>query len=97
MGKSIQLYSDSANYSFSNHHTTRGMGNWFDKKGAIVSWGDSATIFSEFEKDMFSFKIGQFPNRVKSGEHYTVKQELVYTRPDQYKITVHLQFNITIE
>lgn len=97
MGKAIQLFSDSSNYSFSNRHTTRGMGNWFDKNGAIVSWGDSATIFSEFEKDMFRFKIGQFPNRVKPGEHYAVKQELVYDRPDQNKIIVHFKFNITIE
>ena len=47
-------------------------------------------------RKIFSFSVGQYPGKLVSGDHYMVKEALVYTKGgQQYVIT--LVFNIDIK
>lgn len=72
-----------------------GLGFWYDKDGNTIVWGDNSRIFAEFSKDNFEFTIGQYPGKCSSGDKYTIKQALIYTKNNvQYKAT--FVFNVTI-
>lgn len=76
--------------------TANGLGFWYDKDGNTIVWGDNSRIFAEFSKDNFEFTIGQYPGKCSSGDRYTIKQALIYTKNNvQYKAT--FVFNITIQ
>lgn len=79
-----------------NYDTTaNGYGFWFNKSGDVVGWGSESFIFSEFTHSDFTFFIGQYPNKCKKGDKFTIKEALIYTKNDkQYKAI--FQFNITI-
>lgn len=82
-----------------NYNTTaNGYGFWYDSSGNVTSWGSSndSKLFTEFASAGFEFNIGQYPGKCKTGDKYTVKQALVYTKDSkQYQIT--FVFNITIK
>ena len=76
--------------------TANGLGFWYDKDGNTIVWGDNSRVFAEFSKDNFEFTIGQYPGKCSSGDRYTIKQALIYTKNNvQYKAT--FVFNITIQ
>ncbi len=77
--------------------TANGYGFWFAGNGDAISWGsdNDSKIFTELALDTFEFSIGQYPGKCSSGNKYTVKQALVYTKDGlQYQIT--FVFNITL-
>ena len=64
-----------------NSRTTgEGTGHWFDKDGKIVAWDPNGTsmVFSNVDLITMTTKIGHMPNKVKSGDSFTIKQALVY-------------------
>lgn len=76
--------------------TANDLGFWYDKDGNTIVWGDNSRVFAEFSKDNFEFTIGQYPGKCSSGDRYTIKQALIYTKNNvQYKAT--FVFNITIQ
>ena len=75
--------------------TANGLGFWFDKAGNAIGWGDDSYVFAEFNKDTFTFTIGQFPDHCTTGDTYTIREALVYTlNGTQYTAT--FVFNIRI-
>lgn len=75
--------------------TANGLGFWYDKAGNAIGWGDDSYVFAEFNKDTFTFTIGQFPDHCTAGDTYTIRQALVYTlNGKQY--TAIFVFNIRI-
>ena len=75
--------------------TANGLGSWFDKAGNAIGWGDDSYVFAEFNKDTFTFTIGQFPDHCTTGDTYTIREALVYTlNGTQYTAT--FVFNIRI-
>ena len=75
--------------------TADGHGFWYNSSGSVINWGDHSNIFIEFHPNGFEFKIGQYPNKNKVGDKYTLKNALVYTKNGkQYLIT--FVFKITI-
>lgn len=87
-----------ADQSLNFNTTANGLGFWFDSAGNVIDWGSSndSKVFSEFNPSTFEFSIGQYPGKSKTGDKYTIKQALVYTKnATQYKAT--FIFNITIQ
>ena len=75
--------------------TANGLGFWYDKAGNAIGWGDDSYVFAEFNKDTFTFTIGQFPDHCTAGDTYTIREALVYTlNGTQYTAT--FVFNIRI-
>lgn len=70
--------------------TAAGTGHWFDKNGDVISWGDNAYMFSEFDPTALLFRIGQFPNRAVPGE--TIRLIQMMSR-DDYRVA--FAFDIT--
>jgi hypothetical protein len=54
--------------------TANGLGHWFDGGGDVVSWGETAHLYSEFNAETFTFFIGQYPDRLVEGETYKIIQ-----------------------
>ncbi|MDR1783400.1 MAG: DUF6055 domain-containing protein [Dysgonamonadaceae bacterium] len=84
--------------SVSYNFTANGYGFWYDSKGDVISWGSAndSKIFVEFNESTFEFSIGQYPAKCKTGDKYTVKEVLIYTKDGkQYKAT--FVFNVTIQ
>ncbi len=79
-----------------NYDTTaNGYGFWFNTSGDVVGWGSESIIFSEFIPSDFTFFIGQYPNKCKKGDKFTIKDALIYTKNNKQYIAI-FQFNITI-
>lgn len=77
--------------------TANDPGHWFDANGNVCIWGEAARVYSEFNKETFHFKLGQYPGHCKSGDKYTVKQVLNYEYVNGQKVYAVFEFNITIE
>lgn len=75
--------------------TANGLGFWFDKAGNAIGWGDDSYVFAEFNKDTFTFTIGQFPDHCTTGDTYTIREALVYTQ-NGTQYTATFVFNIRI-
>lgn len=75
--------------------TANGLGFWFDKAGNAIGWGDDSYVFAEFNKDTFTFTIGQFPDHCTTGDTYTIREALVYTQ-NGTQHTATFVFNIRI-
>ena len=78
--------------------TANGYGFWFDSLGNPIGWGsdNDSKVYVEYNAKNFSFSVGQYPGKLASGDHYMVKEALVYTKGgQQYVIT--LVFNIDIK
>lgn len=84
--------------SLSYNTTANGHGFWFDSVGSVIGWGsdNDSKVFAEFNPDTFEFNIGQYPGKSKTGDKYTIREALVYTKNGiQYKAT--FIFNIAIQ
>ena len=75
--------------------TANGLGFWYDKAGNAIGWGDDSYVYSEFNKDTFTFTIGQFPDHCTAGDTYTIREALVYTL-NGTQHTATFVFNIRI-
>ncbi len=95
-GNEIQFIGINNNDTYAYQSTAQDPGHWFDSDGNVCSWGENAKIFSEFNKDDFSFKIGLYPGHVKTGESYTIKQALLY-KYSSNNILITFIFKINIE
>ncbi|SKB26858.1 protein of unknown function [Parapedobacter luteus] len=96
LGNSIVFYAIEPDGSLNSNSTANAPGHWFNRDGKVVAWGDEARIFSEYNGDTFTFSIGQYPDRLASGDTYTVKQAMVYTNRNNQQIRAEFVFNITI-
>lgn len=71
--------------------TANAPGHWFDSKGNVVDYGESAMIYSEFQFDKDSAVVGHYPNRVSNGDSYSFQQGFTYNgKTVLYKVTVKI-------
>jgi hypothetical protein len=57
-----------------SQETVTGKGFWYDLKGFVGSWGDNASVFTnygDFAEDEIS--LGQYPNRLTEGQKLLIK------------------------
>lgn len=97
IGSTIKFYAVESDGGLNPTTTANGYGHWFDSSGDVISWGDDAMIFSEFNESTLTFSLGQFPNRLTTGATYTVKQALVYEYEPGNTVRADFVFHITIE
>ena len=92
-GHSVKFYAinSSTQFDFTGAYTANGLGYWFDRNGDVVNWGDPAYLFMEFDQEAFTYYIGQFPKKLKTGETYRLIQLMV---KDNYRVA--LVFNVTV-
>lgn len=86
------------NGSLNYGSTGNGYGFWNDSQGNVIAWAkdNDSKLYSEFTPGNFEFTIGQYPGKSKSGDKYTIKDALVYTKSGkQYQVT--FVFNVTIK
>ncbi|MFT3738516.1 MAG: DUF4859 domain-containing protein [Breznakibacter sp.] len=53
-------------------------GHWWDAKGDVTTWGETAMIFCEFDTETGIFSIGQYPGRLTAGQTLEVAECLKY-------------------
>ena len=70
--------------------TANGLGFWYDKAGNAIGWGDDSYVYSEFNKDTFTFTIGQFPDHCTAGDTYTIG-----LHPERHAIHCYLRIQYT--
>lgn len=78
-----------------SYNYTANTGFYCTKDGDQGSWGNDAPIWIEYDKDLFTFKYGHKPGFSVSGEKYTIKPSLIYTKGGiQYKavFVINIQF-----
>jgi hypothetical protein len=97
MGSKISYFAINPNGTTNTTSTANAPGHWFNQSGQTVSWGASAYVFSELNIGALIANIGQYPNRCLSGEQYTIKQALKYTKSATETAQVTLIFNIKIQ
>ncbi len=96
LGSSIVFYAIEPDGSLSSNYTAVAPGHWFDGTGRVVAWGNDARLYSEYNGSTFTFTIGQFPDRLASGDKYRLRQAMVYTNRNAQQIRAEFVFNITI-
>jgi hypothetical protein len=96
LGSTITYYAINPNGSLNATSTARAPGHWFNKAGQTIVWGDDAYVFSELNIANMVVNIGQYPDRSKPGDQYTIKQALIYKKSDTEIAQVTLVFNISI-
>lgn len=96
IGSSVQYCAIQPNGGYYFNSTANAPGHWFDKDGYVTFWGSNSYIFSELNATALNFNIGQYPNRCKEGDQYSIKQGLVYTPLSGEKVTATLIFNIKV-
>ena len=98
--RKIKFYGVNANGSLANAATANGLGHWFDAKGDVCAWssgtGGINKVYSEFNESTMTFTIGQHPGRCSAGDHYTIKQAMVYSPTTGQYYTALFEFDITI-
>lgn len=77
--------------------TANDPGHWYDADGNVCNWGNSAHVFSEFNKDKFVFQLGQYPGHCSTGEKHTIKQAFIYEYQNGQKVQATVIFNIVIQ
>lgn len=96
-GKTIIFNGVNSDGTLSSQSTANNPGHWFDAKGNICTWGNSAMLFSEFTLSTLSFKLGQYPGHCTKGEKFSIKQAMVYTPTDGEAVKATFVFNVTIQ
>lgn len=87
----VDFYGVEPDGTLNSRTTGEGTGHWFDKDGKIVAWDPNGTsmIYSNVDLTTMTTKIGHMPNKVAIGDHYTVRQAVVYgTHQVTFEITV---------
>lgn len=97
IGEKINFYALESNGTLNPTTTANGYGHWFDGVGNVITWGEGAMLFSEFNESTFTFSIGQYPNRLTVGTTYVIKQALVYEHEPESFVRATFVFNVTIE
>lgn len=97
IGDAIKFYAINSTGDLISETTANGYGHWFSSAGDVVSWGDTAFLFSEFDEAGLKFSIGQFPARLTIGDTYTIKQALVYEYESGKSVQATFTFEIQIE
>lgn len=96
IGSEITFGAIEPNGTFNTNSTANAPGHWFAADGAVVTWGETARLFSEYNASAFTFAIGQYPDRSAIGDSYTIKQAMRYTNRMNETIWVEFVFNISI-
>ena len=96
-GSGITYFAINPNGSQDYNSTAIAPGHWFDPAGQTIAWGNGAYIYSELTLSSLTANIGQYPNRPKDGDRYTIKQALKYTKSATESAQVTLIFNIRIQ
>jgi len=98
IGTDIKFYAIEPNNNLNATLTANGYGQWFDANGYVVSYSSAnSRVFCEFDAQNFKLSAGQYPNRVNTGDKYTMKQALVYTLASGTKVTATFTVNLTIK
>ena len=89
----VKFYGVEPDGTLNSRTTGEGTGHWFDADGKIVAWDPNGTsmIYSNVDLTTMTTKIGHMPNKVATGNNYTVKQAVVYGSNQ-----VTFEFNVTI-
>jgi hypothetical protein len=62
----------------SSSNTNAPWGHWWDRRGDLSAWGDSAMVFAEFDTESSVFNIGQYPGHLKDGQTIKIIECLKY-------------------
>ncbi len=95
----VEFYGVEPDGSLNSNTTGEGTGHWFDKDGKIATWDPNGTsiVFSNVDLTTMTTKIGHMPNKVKSGDTFTVRQALVYgSKQVTFEIKVTIEGGTTI-
>lgn len=63
----------STGFDYTSGYTANGIGYWFDGSGDVTTWGaegEAAKLYTEFDSESFTFYVGQYPNRLTTGDHH---------------------------
>ncbi|SMG09223.1 DUF4859 domain-containing protein [Sphingobacterium psychroaquaticum] len=96
LGTSITFYAIQADGSRDSRSTAAAPGQWLDKDGNTISWGDGARLFSEFKMADMAFDIGQFPDRNFAGDKFVIRQSLLYDSGSGI-VEVVFVFNVRVQ
>jgi hypothetical protein len=78
-----------------NGSTANGYGHWFNASGAVSDW-NGGFLYSELDASSMTFNIGQYPNKVKKGEDYTIGQAFRYKASTGKEAVARFIFHIHI-
>ena len=95
----VSFYGVEPNGTLNSRTTGEGTGHWFDADGKIVAWdpNGSSIVFSNVDLTTMTTKIGHMPNKVKSGDSFTIKQALVYgSKQVTFEIKVTIEGGTTV-
>lgn len=59
-------------------NTNSPWGHWWDANGDVVSWGDNAMLFAEFDTENGVFYVGQFPGHLIEDQTITIIEGLKF-------------------
>lgn len=97
MDSKIKFYAVESNDELNATITANGYGQWFDANGNVISWGEEAIVFSEYDSNGFTFSLGQYPDHCSTGDEFTIKQSLVYEYETGKTVQATFVFHITIQ
>lgn len=95
----VEFYGVEPDGTLNSQTTGEGTGHWFNNSGKIVAWDPNGTsvVFSNMDLTTMTTKIGHMPNKVKSGDTFTVRQALVYgSKQVTFEIKVTIEGGTTI-
>ncbi|MGM9684720.1 MAG: DUF6055 domain-containing protein [Bacteroidaceae bacterium] len=92
--KFYACYPTGSNSIVSSGSTANGYGHWFDANGGVTSYGNGY-VFSEFAPSTLTFTLGQYPQRLRNGQEYTIVQAIRYKKDNKiakatFKFNIHI-------
>lgn len=96
-GTTITYAAVEPNGSLNATSTANAPGHWFNQSGQTVAYGADAYLYSELNIPTLTANIGQYPNKSKNSDSYTIKQAFVYDQGASGTIQVTLVFNVAIK
>jgi hypothetical protein len=96
LGSTITYYAINPDGLLNATSTANAPGHWYNQTGQTTAWGANAYVFSELNIANMVANIGQYPDRSKPGDQYTIKQALIYKKSATEIAQVTLIFNISI-
>lgn len=76
-------YADNATASTTNAP----WGHWWDVNGDVISWGEDAMVFAEFNPEEGTFFIGQYPGHLTPNQKITIIEALRY---DEKRVAIQI-------
>lgn len=74
---SLKLFGLQPDGKLNGDMTAIAPGQWFDAEGNVTNYGNGI-IFVEYDLNETEAKIGHYPNKVKAGEEFTIRQMFAY-------------------